>query len=29
MEHKDKGFKLRMFTALSKSGVDGWGYPDK
>lgn len=29
MEHKDKGFKLRMFTALRKSGVDGWGYPDK
>ena len=29
MEHKDKGFKLRIFTALRKSGVDGWGYPDK
>lgn len=28
MEHKDKGFKLRMFTALRKSGVNGWGYKD-
>lgn len=26
MEHKDKGFKLRIFSALRKSGVDGWGY---
>ncbi len=23
-EHTDKGFKLRLFTALCKSGVDGW-----
>ena len=29
MERKDKGFKLRMFTALRKSGVDGWGYKQK
>jgi tRNA(Ile)-lysidine synthase TilS/MesJ len=25
-ERNDKGFKLRMFTALRKSGVDGWGF---
>ena len=25
-EHEDKGFKHRMFTALRKSGVDGWGF---
>jgi tRNA(Ile)-lysidine synthase TilS/MesJ len=25
-EREDKGFKLRMFTALRKSGVDGWGF---
>jgi tRNA(Ile)-lysidine synthase TilS/MesJ len=25
-ERDDKGFKLRIFTALRKSGVDGWGY---
>ncbi|MCL1881124.1 MAG: tRNA 2-thiocytidine biosynthesis TtcA family protein [Oscillospiraceae bacterium] len=25
-ELSDKGFKLRMFSALRKSGVDGWGY---
>ncbi|MDR0223080.1 MAG: tRNA 2-thiocytidine(32) synthetase TtcA [Oscillospiraceae bacterium] len=24
-EHEDKGFKLRIFSALRKSGVDGWG----
>jgi tRNA(Ile)-lysidine synthase TilS/MesJ len=24
-EREDKGFKLRLFTALRKSGVDGWG----
>lgn len=29
MERKDKGFKLRMFTALRKNGVDGWGYKQK
>jgi len=28
MEHKDKGFKLRLFTALRKSSVNGWGYKD-
>ena len=26
MEKKDRGFKLRLFTALRKSGVNGWGY---
>lgn len=25
-ETDDRGFKLRLFTALRKSGVDGWGY---
>jgi tRNA(Ile)-lysidine synthase TilS/MesJ len=25
-ERVDKGFKLRIFTAMRKSGVDGWGY---
>jgi tRNA(Ile)-lysidine synthase TilS/MesJ len=25
-EKEDKGFKHRMFTALRKSGVDGWGH---
>jgi tRNA(Ile)-lysidine synthase TilS/MesJ len=25
-EHEDKGFKNRIFTALRKSGVDGWGF---
>ncbi|MCL2036374.1 MAG: tRNA 2-thiocytidine biosynthesis TtcA family protein [Oscillospiraceae bacterium] len=25
-ERKDNGFKLRIFTALRKSGVDGWGF---
>lgn len=29
MERKDRGFKLRMFTALRKSGVNGWGYKEK
>lgn len=29
MEAKDKGFKLRMFTALRKSGVNGWGYKEQ
>lgn len=28
MEHKDKGFKLRMFGALRRSGVNGWGFTD-
>ncbi len=28
MERKDKGFKLRIFTALRKSGVNGWGFKD-
>jgi hypothetical protein len=28
MEHKDKGFKLRIFTALRKSGVNGWAFKD-
>lgn len=26
MERKDKGFKIRMFGALRRSGVDGWGF---
>jgi len=25
-EKEDSGFKHRMFTALRKSGIDGWGY---
>ena len=25
-EREDKGFKLRLFTALRKSNIDGWGY---
>ena len=25
-ELKDKGFKKRLFNALRKSGVNGWGY---
>jgi tRNA(Ile)-lysidine synthase TilS/MesJ len=25
-EREDSGFKLRIFTALRKSGVDGWGF---
>lgn len=29
MEKKDKGFKLRIFTALRKSGVNGWGFKDE
>jgi tRNA(Ile)-lysidine synthase TilS/MesJ len=28
-EREDKGFKLRIFTALRKSGVDGWGHYGK
>lgn len=27
MEHKDNGFKQRMFGALRRSGVNGWGFP--
>lgn len=27
-EHEDHGFTYRMFGALRRSGVDGWGYPD-
>ena len=26
MEYEDKGFKNRIFTALRKSGVDGWSF---
>lgn len=26
MEKKDKGFKLRIFGALRKNGINGWGY---
>ena len=29
MEKQDKGFKIRMFGALRRSGVDGWGFRDK
>lgn len=28
MERKDKGFKLRLFGALRRSGVNGWGFSD-
>ena len=28
MDKKDNGFTYRMFGALRRSGVDGWGYPD-
>lgn len=28
MEREDKGFTYRMFGALRRSGVDGWGYPE-
>lgn len=28
MERTDKGFTYRMFGALRRSGVDGWGYPE-
>lgn len=27
MERADKGFKLRLFGALRRSGVNGWGFP--
>ena len=29
MESRDKGVKQRIFSALRKSGIDGWGYPDR
>ena len=29
MERRDKGVKQRLFSALRKSGIDGWGYPDR
>ena len=29
MERRDKGIKQRIFSALRKSGIDGWGYPDR
>ena len=29
MEHRDSGVKQRIFSALRKSGIDGWGYPDR
>lgn len=29
MECRDKGVKQRIFSALRKSGIDGWGYPDR
>ena len=28
-ERTDRGFTYRMFGALRRSGVDGWGYPDQ
>ncbi len=28
MERKDKGFTYRLFGALRRSGIDGWGYPE-
>jgi len=28
-ERESDGFKLRLFGALRRSGVDGWGYPEK
>lgn len=27
-EHEDKGFTDRIFGAMRRSGVNGWGYPD-
>lgn len=27
-ERESEGFKLRLFGALRRSGVDGWGYPE-
>lgn len=28
MERKDRGFKIRLFGAMRRSGVNGWGFPD-
>lgn len=28
-ERESPGFKLRLFGALRRSGLDGWGYPDE
>lgn len=28
-ERESEGFKCRIFGALRRSGVDGWGYPEK
>ena len=28
MEKKDRGFTYRLFGAMRRSGIDGWGYPD-
>ena len=29
MERKDKGFKIRIFGALRRSGVNGWGFREE
>ena len=29
MEKKDKGFKIRIFGALRRSGVNGWGFSEE
>ena len=29
MESRDKDVQQRIFSALRKSGIDGWGYPDR
>jgi len=29
MEHKDKSFKIRIFGAIRRSGVNGWGFKDE
>ena len=28
-ERESDGFQYRIFGALRRSGLDGWGYPDK
>lgn len=28
-EREDKGFTLRMFGAMRRAGLDGWGYPEQ
>ena len=28
-EREDHGFKLRLFGAMRRAGLDGWGYPEK